>query len=467
MFSLFMEYRALANEIGLRYSDSDVVSYLLDRQYLFATALCSFLVLTSLALFTLLLGQGINIARNITSNERLNRSRYPWMKDAFGQPFNHYDQGILKNVLEFWHVPGYSKDYFQEFHGSQRIENLEIEKQNSEKFRSILPGPGPPNGSLTCDITINSDPKISPYSEPKENCDSSLDEEILRSRPPSPQKKIDEILMSRRPSMVTGLESDVKAETVTVTHQMMKKVSIPTLPLSIPSSSSYPFVSFSDPPSSPLEETKEPKGAKETKGTKEAKDASLFHSRPLSNRNSNLIVRSPSSSPAPSISPFSSTPYSTPKPSSLRLPLSLNLPTSDSKDFDFIPDSKSTEIKSPQGWLRKSPSNWSRLQSSPDSKSDSQRTGIGYFSEKTAMSSITLSTAEFSMENERRNEDYTPREVSSLASSLVDGLMCDTLLSSASTSSTSGNIPKICPESSPQSADLFIIPAKRRRHEME
>ena len=456
----------------MRYSDSDVVSNLLDRQYLFPTALCSFLVLTSLALFTLLIGQGINIARNITSNERLNRSRYPWMKDAFGHPFNHYDQGILKNVLEFWHVPGFSKNYFQEFHGSQRIGNFEPEKQNSEKFRPLLPGPL--NGSLTCDITLNSDPKISPYSEPKDNCEENiLEEEIIRSRPPSPQKKIDAILLSRRPSMVTGLESEFEigtgpgTGTGTGTHQTILKPSIPTLPLSIPSSSSSPFVSFSDPdpPSTP---------------SKEAKEDSFFHSRPLSEKKSNFVLCSPSSSPAPSVSPFSSISNSTPKPSFYRHPLSVSLPLPDSKEFGSTSDSKSQILKSPHGWLRKSPSSWSRFQSSPDSKSDSQRTGLVFFSEKTAMSSMTLSTAELPTQYERKSEeDSVPFKASSstststLISSHSDDIICERSLSSASTSptaTTTGNTPKICPESPPPSQSQFsylsIIPAKRRRHEI-
>ena len=392
------------------------------------------------------------------------------MKDAFGHPFNHYDQGILKNVLEFWHVPGFSKNYFQEFHGSQRIGNFVTEKQNSEKFRPLLPGPL--NGSLTCDITLNSDPKISPYSEPKDNCEENiLEEEIIRSRPPSPQKKIDAILLSRRPSMVTGLESEFEIGTGpgtgTGTHQTILKPSIPTLPLSIPSSSSSPFVSFSDPdpPSTP---------------SKEAKEDSFFHSRPLSEKKSNFVLCSPSSSPAPSVSPFSSISNSTPKPSFYRHPLSVSLPLPDSKEFGSISDSKSQILKSPHGWLRKSPSSWSRFQSSPDSKSDSQRTGLVFFSEKTAMSSMTFSTAELPTQYERKSEeDSVPFKVSSstststLISSHSDDIICERSLSSASTSptaTTTGNTPKICPESPPPSQSQFsylsIIPAKRRRHEI-
>lgn len=55
------------------------------------------------------------MARNITANERINRSRYPWMNNEQGLPFNHYDRGFYRNVLEFWHIPGYRIDYFSEF----------------------------------------------------------------------------------------------------------------------------------------------------------------------------------------------------------------------------------------------------------------------------------------------------------------------------------------------------------------
>jgi hypothetical protein len=107
--------RALIREIGLNSTACGAVSYLLDRNYFFPTVLCVVLCVITLILTALLVEQSANITRNITANERINRSRYPWMNDEHGQPFNHYDRGFVKNVLEFWFVAGYKIDYFAEF----------------------------------------------------------------------------------------------------------------------------------------------------------------------------------------------------------------------------------------------------------------------------------------------------------------------------------------------------------------
>lgn len=45
-----------------------------------------------------------NMAANLTTNERINRKRYPWL-NAFvpgGPPFNRYDRGLWGNLVEFW-----------------------------------------------------------------------------------------------------------------------------------------------------------------------------------------------------------------------------------------------------------------------------------------------------------------------------------------------------------------------------
>ena len=110
-----MLIRALQRELGFNASACVAVSILLDEKYFFATALTGFLCIATLALAALLMEQTVNIARNITTNERLNRSRYPWMNDAQGKPFNHFDRGIIANSLEFWRVPGFQRDYFTEF----------------------------------------------------------------------------------------------------------------------------------------------------------------------------------------------------------------------------------------------------------------------------------------------------------------------------------------------------------------
>jgi len=41
--------------------------------------------------------------RNVTTNERLNSFRYTYLKDGNGKFFNPFDQGILRNLQEFFH----------------------------------------------------------------------------------------------------------------------------------------------------------------------------------------------------------------------------------------------------------------------------------------------------------------------------------------------------------------------------
>ncbi len=42
---------------------------------------------------------------NLTSNERINRRRYPWLNASpGGPPFNRYDLGAWDNLMEFWGI---------------------------------------------------------------------------------------------------------------------------------------------------------------------------------------------------------------------------------------------------------------------------------------------------------------------------------------------------------------------------
>lgn len=91
------------------------LSHLFDRLYFLPTVLCATLIAISLTLGALLFEQSYNILKNITTNERLNGSRYPWMTDNLGNPFNRFDRGFANNFLEFWCAPGYCKDYYNEF----------------------------------------------------------------------------------------------------------------------------------------------------------------------------------------------------------------------------------------------------------------------------------------------------------------------------------------------------------------
>ncbi|CAN0454100.1 unnamed protein product, partial [Hapterophycus canaliculatus] len=46
-----------------------------------------------------------NILSNLTSNERINRRRYPWLNASpRGPPFNYYDLGAWNNCMEFWGI---------------------------------------------------------------------------------------------------------------------------------------------------------------------------------------------------------------------------------------------------------------------------------------------------------------------------------------------------------------------------
>lgn len=53
-----------------------------------------------------------NILANVTTNERLNGRRYPWLKapDASGVRFNRYDQGPWGNLIEFFGLTGKEGD---------------------------------------------------------------------------------------------------------------------------------------------------------------------------------------------------------------------------------------------------------------------------------------------------------------------------------------------------------------------
>jgi len=43
-------------------------------------------------------------AKNITTNERLNARRYDYLKDGNGKFCNPFDQGVVTNLKEFFHL---------------------------------------------------------------------------------------------------------------------------------------------------------------------------------------------------------------------------------------------------------------------------------------------------------------------------------------------------------------------------
>jgi hypothetical protein len=88
-----------------------VLGTLLSQSYFFVFFLLSYVIVITCGLTFLLVEQCSNIVRNVTTNERINRSRYAWMKGPDGRPFNRFDKGVIANVLDFFLVPGFAVDY--------------------------------------------------------------------------------------------------------------------------------------------------------------------------------------------------------------------------------------------------------------------------------------------------------------------------------------------------------------------
>ncbi len=65
-----------------------VAGALLNREYFFVTVLCAFFFMTTLGLGALVIDQLVNIATNMTTNERLNSSRYSWIS---------MEDGVIRN----------------------------------------------------------------------------------------------------------------------------------------------------------------------------------------------------------------------------------------------------------------------------------------------------------------------------------------------------------------------------------
>ena len=485
------------------------MTHLLDRQYLFPTALCSTLILTSLALITLLIGQGINISRNITSNERLNRNRYHWMKDSSGQPFNHYDKGFLRNILEFWSIPGFQKDYYVEFHcsakseksdKSEKTEKLEIGKQNNEKSCQLSQGSlkGSPG---KCDVTTNPDMKLSLYSEPKCDPGNVPDIEDLKSKPPSPQKKIDAILMSRRPSCtgtgtalgsgtgpalgpvlgtgpalgsgaalgpVLGSGSGTALGPVLGSgsgtalgpsqtgiggtglgsipgvgyHQFGQRLPTPT-PIPSPSitmpTSSSSSVTFLEHSSSPSDHSPQ------------------MSRRAHSQQAQNFVSSSQSSSLPPSTSILQSTP---PNISLLPLPLSLTVPTPYTRIFDVSEVQKSPDIKQQR--------EFDKCSQRPSSNGDkSQRTGIVSFSEKATLSGPIVSKTPCPVLPVLHNQatDQIPCKLSPADSGSRTSFASDRMSDGEGCPVHDDSSQLILASYAPSSPDRIVLHAKRRRYD--
>jgi len=125
VFMVFVFFQVLSHYLFSIFGWTNVLSYLRQEDHsdfcavvialtaqriwgLAALTLCS--SLCALSLSFLLFQQVGNIAGNITTNERMNSSRYPWLLDDEGKRFvNRYDTGSMwANAKEFWTK---SKDY--------------------------------------------------------------------------------------------------------------------------------------------------------------------------------------------------------------------------------------------------------------------------------------------------------------------------------------------------------------------
>lgn len=89
-----------------------VLGTLLSQNYFFVTVLLVYVLAITCGLTFLLVEQSTNIVRNVTTNERINRSRYAWMQGPDGRPLNRFDRGPVRNVLDFLLVPGVAVNYF-------------------------------------------------------------------------------------------------------------------------------------------------------------------------------------------------------------------------------------------------------------------------------------------------------------------------------------------------------------------
>jgi hypothetical protein len=109
-------------------SPSYVTGELISQRLLFVTCMTIFIMVITCGLALLVVEQTGNIFMNMvsslfytasrsllthrqTTNEKVNRSRYWWMKGPDGRPLNRFDRGPLVNFLEFIGFPCYHVDY--------------------------------------------------------------------------------------------------------------------------------------------------------------------------------------------------------------------------------------------------------------------------------------------------------------------------------------------------------------------
>lgn len=78
------------------------VALLLKRPNFALLLQCLFALSVTIGMSMLCMEQTLNMFLNITTNERINRNRYPWLTSATGKYKNLFDKGRITNFMEFW-----------------------------------------------------------------------------------------------------------------------------------------------------------------------------------------------------------------------------------------------------------------------------------------------------------------------------------------------------------------------------
>lgn len=136
-----------------RLTSCGVAGALLNREYFFVTVLCVFFFVATLGLGALVIDQCANIAMNMTTNERLNGSRYHWILKENDTVRNKFDRGTWTNIFEFWHIPGYGIDYMNAFDLPSALTQENIRSRNSKLLMSYA-GQQIPSGPPSIDLEV-------------------------------------------------------------------------------------------------------------------------------------------------------------------------------------------------------------------------------------------------------------------------------------------------------------------------
>ncbi|XP_020618623.1 probable protein S-acyltransferase 23 [Orbicella faveolata] len=99
-FSIFVSCVALCSFITVYFAIT--MLYLFGFSWLFLLGLLQFIAVSILmgALFIFILNQ---ISINLTTNERINKKRYAYLRGPSGIFLNPFDRGCVKNWLEYFH----------------------------------------------------------------------------------------------------------------------------------------------------------------------------------------------------------------------------------------------------------------------------------------------------------------------------------------------------------------------------